>query len=104
MNVFGPRPEAVWGASERKLGRGFAGVPLDNVGVQDGLIALNSLQITPDQFGDLSARIGGRDIDLVPTAARIVPSPRRPTTCVSIPCAFPVDMCLPDPVKSPYWP
>jgi hypothetical protein len=71
MNVLGPRAENVWGASERKLGHGFAGVPVDNVGVQYGLGALNSLQITPDQFVDLNARIGGLDIDIVPTAARI---------------------------------
>jgi len=71
MNVFGPRPESVWGANEHKLGRGFAGVPVDNVGVQYGLGALNSLQITPDQFVDLNVRIGGLDIDINPTAARI---------------------------------
>jgi len=71
INVFGPRPSGVWSANERKLGHGFAGVPVDNVGVQYGLSALTSLQITPDQFIDLNARVGGLDIDINPTPARI---------------------------------
>src|SRR5947209_2332564 len=71
INVFGPRPPSDWSANERKLGHGFAGVPVDNVGVQYGLSALNGLQITPDQFIDLNAKIGGLDIDINPTAARI---------------------------------
>jgi hypothetical protein len=71
VNVFGPRSPAVWTANEKKLGRGFAGVAVDNVGVQYGLQALNSLQITPAQFVDLNARIGGLDIDINPTKARI---------------------------------
>jgi hypothetical protein len=71
INVFGPRPPAVWSANEQKLGRGFAGVAVDNVGVQYGLAALDSLQITPAQFVDLNARIGGLDIDIDPTANRI---------------------------------
>ena len=37
INVFGPRPQSDWSANERKLGHGFAGVPVDNVGVQYGL-------------------------------------------------------------------
>ena len=38
--------------------------PLDNVGVQYGLNALNSGLITAEQFVDLNEKIGGVDIDL----------------------------------------
>jgi hypothetical protein len=51
VNVMGRRPD------------GFAGRPLDNVGVQYGLEALKRGQISPAQFADLNARIGGADID-----------------------------------------
>ncbi|MEA2348942.1 MAG: hypothetical protein QOG62_2729 [Thermoleophilaceae bacterium] len=71
INVFGPREPKVWNASEKKLGRGFAGVPVDNVGVQYGLGALQAGQITPAQFVDLNARIGGLDIDINPQQKRI---------------------------------
>lgn len=43
---------------------GFAHRPYDNVGVQYGLRALEADIISPEQFVDLNARIGGRDIDL----------------------------------------
>lgn len=42
---------------------GFANRPLDNVGVQYGLKALNAGTITADQFLDLNADIGGYDIN-----------------------------------------
>jgi hypothetical protein len=42
---------------------GFARRPLDNVGIQYGLDALNNGVITVDQFLDLNERIGGYDID-----------------------------------------
>lgn len=42
---------------------GFARRPLDNVGVQYGLEALNAGQISVAQFLDLNERIGGLDID-----------------------------------------
>jgi hypothetical protein len=71
INVFGPRRPAVWSTVEQKLGHGFAGVPVDNVGVQYGLGALNTGQITPAQFVDLNAKIGGLAIDITPTANRI---------------------------------
>jgi Tannase-like family of unknown function (DUF6351) len=71
LSVFGPRASTVWSPNERKLGHGFAGVPVDNVGVQYGLAALEAGQITAAQFVDLNARIGGLDIDINPTAARI---------------------------------
>lgn len=42
---------------------GFASRPLDNVGVQYGLGALNDGAITLDQFLDLNANIGSYDLD-----------------------------------------
>ncbi|OYU94314.1 MAG: hypothetical protein CFE45_20160, partial [Burkholderiales bacterium PBB5] len=42
---------------------GFALRPLDNVGVQYGLLALRQGRITPAQFLDLNERVGGYDID-----------------------------------------
>ncbi|MGY8526383.1 DUF6351 family protein [Paracidovorax citrulli] len=53
-----------------KDARGFAKRPIDNVGVQYGLQALNNGAITPDQFIDLNEKIGGLDVDFKPTAAR----------------------------------
>jgi hypothetical protein len=58
VNVMGRRPD------------GFAGRPLDNVGVQYGLEALKAGQITPAQFADLNAKVGGADIDAVATPER----------------------------------
>jgi hypothetical protein len=52
---------AIWG---RRTQDGFAKRPLDNVGVQYGLNALNSGLITSEQFVDLNEKIGGVDIDL----------------------------------------
>jgi hypothetical protein len=71
INVFGPRPESAWGPQEQQLGHGFAGLAIDNVGVQYGLDALKQAQITPAQFVDLNQKIGGTDIDTTPTAARL---------------------------------
>ena len=42
---------------------GFARRPLDNVGVQYGLAALNAGTITVDQFLDLNQGVGGYDVD-----------------------------------------
>src|SRR5205085_3646752 len=70
INLFGPRPRSVWSAPEKKIGRGFAGIPLDDVGVQFGLEALQKGQITPEQFIDVNKKIGGVDIDIHPTAKR----------------------------------
>ena len=42
---------------------GFARRPLDNVGLQYGLLALRQGRITASQFLDLNERIGGYDID-----------------------------------------
>ena len=52
VNMFGRDPET-----------GFALRPLDNVGVQYGLVALRDGSITMDAFLDLNARIGGHDRD-----------------------------------------
>jgi hypothetical protein len=71
VNVFGPEPQALWGPVEKKLGRGFVRPPVDNVGVQYGLSALKNGSITPAQFVDLNAAIGGVDIDTNPTSDRI---------------------------------
>ncbi|HEX9697008.1 MAG TPA: DUF6351 family protein [Actinomycetota bacterium] len=48
---------------------GFANLPYANVGVQYGWHAVNSGQITPEQFVDLNEKIGSVDIDFnfVPT-------------------------------------
>jgi hypothetical protein len=70
INVFGPRPSNLWTAPEQRIGRGFAGIPLDNVGVQWGLKALDSGQITPEQFVDLNEKTGGLTIDAQPQAQR----------------------------------
>ena len=59
ISVFGPRPSD-----------GFAGRPLDNVGVQYGLDALKSGAISKAQFLDLNVKIGGADINAAPTAER----------------------------------
>jgi hypothetical protein len=64
----------IWG---RRAKDGFARRPIDNVGVQYGLTALNLPitdpgKITFAQFLDLNAKIGGTDIDGVPTTARTV--------------------------------
>lgn len=70
INVFAPRPRSVWTPNEKKVGRGFAGLPISDVGVQFGLQALMAGEITPTQFVDLNQKIGGADIDLNPTSAR----------------------------------
>ncbi|QYG91607.1 hypothetical protein HC251_03565 [Iamia sp. SCSIO 61187] len=59
VNLFGIDPAT-----------GFARRPLDNVGVQYGLAALQAGTITPEQFVDLNTRIGGLDIDGQPQPER----------------------------------
>jgi hypothetical protein len=51
---------------------GFARRPIDNTGVQYGLAALNDGAITPAQFLDLNANIGGYDNDGRIVASRSV--------------------------------
>lgn len=60
-NAFGRDPET-----------GFALRPLDNVGVQYGLVALNAGTISKAQFLDLNERIGGFDGDGNVVSARAV--------------------------------
>jgi hypothetical protein len=52
VNMFGRQPST-----------GYANRPFDNVGIQYGLQALRALQITPQQFADLNAHLGGLDIN-----------------------------------------
>lgn len=75
INVFGQRDRAQWSANEKQLGRGFAGFPADNVGVQYGLGALQSGKILADQFVDVNQKVGGLDIDAQPQAARLLGDP-----------------------------
>ena len=70
INVFGPRPESLWGPQEKQLGHGFAGLPIDNVGVQYGLQGLKEGTITPAQFVDINSKVGGATIDLKPQEQR----------------------------------
>src|SRR5439155_5787699 len=62
-SIFGQRPSTSWGPVEKQIGHGFANRPFANVGVQYGLNAVNSGEITPGQFADLNAQAGGLDID-----------------------------------------
>lgn len=75
VNLFGLRPPERWGAVEKQIGRGFANRPYDNVGLQYGLRALMARTITPTQFADLNAKIGGVDIDFDTQATRIEGDP-----------------------------
>jgi hypothetical protein len=59
INVYGRDPQT-----------GFARRPLDNVGIQYGLVPLNAGVITKEQFLDLNERIGGFDSDANMVAAR----------------------------------
>jgi hypothetical protein len=70
INLFGPRPEALWGTVEKKLGHGFAGLSVDNVGVQYGLAGLMEGVLSPAQFVDLNSKAGGADVDLKRTPER----------------------------------
>jgi hypothetical protein len=67
---------SVWDTQVATYGRdpttGFARSPLDNVGVQYGLKALTSGQITKQEFLDLNRNIGGFDRDGNPRAERTV--------------------------------
>ena len=71
INVFGPEPKALWSPNEVKIGHGFVRDPVDNVGVQYGLAALKSGEITAAQFVNLNAAVGGVDIDSNLTPNRI---------------------------------
>ncbi|HEY3161312.1 MAG TPA: DUF6351 family protein [Vicinamibacterales bacterium] len=62
----------VWGRDPKT---GFARRPLDNVGIQYGMGALNAGVITKEQFLDLNAKIGGYDNDGKIVATRSVADP-----------------------------
>jgi hypothetical protein len=63
---------ATWGALP---GTHFARRIDDNAGIQYGLKALAAGQIGVEEFVTLNEKIGGRDIDMNPTAARMVADP-----------------------------
>src|SRR5262249_60443663 len=69
----------MWDHSTAVYGRdpktGFARRPLDNVGIQYGLGALNAGKITVAQFLDINEKIGGFDIDGNMVAQRMVADP-----------------------------
>ena len=70
INVYGVIPNTpVRGLSK------FAQRPVDNVGVQYGLRALNDGKITVEDFLDLNANMGGVDIDFNHVANRTVHYP-----------------------------
>ncbi len=71
INVFGPRPMSLWTPQEKQIGHGFADTPVDNVGVQYGLGALQQGKITPAQFVDLNQKVGGLDPDANHTPRRM---------------------------------
>jgi len=62
--IFGTRPQD-----------GFAKTPIDNTGLQYGLVALGKGLITPEQFVDLNETIGCIDIDFSPKAERCSADP-----------------------------
>lgn len=64
VNQFGTRQPAVWSTNEQMLSQGFAGIPLDNVGVQYGLQALQAGVITGNQFLAVNRDIGGLNVDI----------------------------------------
>lgn len=61
--IWGPRPRSEWTPVEKQIGYGFANRPWGNAGVQYGLEALQQRLITPAEFADLNAKIGGLTID-----------------------------------------
>ncbi|KEF31343.1 hypothetical protein D777_01692 [Marinobacter nitratireducens] len=75
VTQFGTRTPDAWSPNEQLLSRGFAGIPLDNVGVQYGLRALQDGTITADQFLAVNREIGGFDVDIDYQAERTVADP-----------------------------
>ena len=63
VNLLGTRPASSWTPQEQAAGHGFAGIPFANTGIQYGLKELRQGVITPAQFVDLNAKVGGLDID-----------------------------------------
>lgn len=75
VNQFGERAPEAWSPNEQLLSRGFAGIPLDNTGVQYGLKALQEGVITGDQFLAVNRDIGGLDVDINYQPERTVADP-----------------------------
>ncbi|PVG84215.1 hypothetical protein DDE18_00805 [Nocardioides gansuensis] len=75
VNQLGRRPQSVWSAQEKAAGHGFAGFPVGNAGIQYGLNALLGGRITPAQFVDLNAKLGGLDVNNELTAGRLLGDP-----------------------------
>jgi len=63
VNILGRRAPSEWGPEEKAINRGFGNRMIDRIGIQYGLGALEAGRISPEQFVDLNARIGGWDID-----------------------------------------
>ncbi len=61
--LWGRRGRSLWIKPEKKIDRGFARTSFDNIGLQYGLDAVNSGEITTEQFVDLNEKIGGVDVD-----------------------------------------
>lgn len=74
-NLLGRRPTSVWSPQEKQAGRGFAGIPIANVGVQYGLGAWKAGLISTEQFLDVNANVGGFDINFDKTADRFAGDP-----------------------------
>jgi hypothetical protein len=70
-NLLGRQSPSEWDQQEKAAGHGFGAVPIDNIGVQYGLGALQKHQISPAQFVDLNAKVGSFNIDWQPVARRI---------------------------------
>ena len=83
VNVFGRRDKSDWETVEKELGRGFAGRPFDNVGVEYGREALMNGTITQAQFTDLNVKIGGADIDATPGRTGSRPTAPRSSGCTA---------------------
>jgi hypothetical protein len=75
VNPLGTRPKSAWSPQEQAAGHGFAGIPFSNTGVQYGLGALQDGLITPAQFVDLNAKVGGLDVNADPIETRIEGDP-----------------------------
>ena len=70
VNVYGTIPNTPFPGSSK-----FAQRPMDNVGVQYGLRAMNDGSISVEDFLDLNANIGGVDIDFNRISSRTVHYP-----------------------------
>jgi hypothetical protein len=61
----------IWSPIEKELTRGFANLPIDNIGVQYGLQTLFEGVINAEKFVLLNERLGGVDIDINPIPERL---------------------------------